>query len=683
MIRGFTAPAWLRDPRAHPAVLPFGYAALLIASEAGLIENHHVLAGGIVDAGLVLILANAVPDPVSPEAPAPIDPADAAMRALAVVALCRVIAIGLPLRDGSAALDTLVVALLVAVATLGTARVVAMPIRAMLASRAPRRQRGTILAGFVLGLAAYLVGAPRLWAPGASTGRVLLALVAALVAACTEELLFRGLLLETLRRVAGRAGLLASSAMFAATYLDAGSAALVLVIALAGVVFALSVVRSGSLTGALGGHAVLALGAGGLWPALFGASHTGLAHSPVLTVLLALTLVMICARALGGTPTRRTAPAPTVSAPAPTVSAPAPSVPTPAPSEPEPTEESFPHGHVEAVLACARRLYLPDLLDPRPGPQRDLATAAIVQLTLSAGAGSDSSLTRSMALTTVGTQTGTEGSTPEQVSAALRWLADRQEQIEARLAARHLVKDDGLPLYDVRVSHQGIYGLLSDSSGRPVAVRLHARPARDPAAIPVAVAELRGSFGLSSLIVTCDPTAEGAANLTLLRRTPGWVAAMDPSRAADPALAPGEQRLEIRREPAPVLALRAGGAAVQRGSSRALLSYFDATDSDLRIMPPHGAEAGSARGALSATMLATYLAWHLREAWADLLLEDRRGPDGRPMDSIATVFAALAERDRVIRRRGSEVLVDRLTPGTGFQTRALALIIARVHPGPW
>ncbi len=716
MIRGFAVPAWLRDPGRHPAVLPFGYAALLIGSEAGLIENHHVLAGGIVDAGLVLILANAVPDPISPTTPRVVDPADAAMRALAVVALCRVIAIGLPLRDASTALATLVVALLVAGATLGTARVVAVPIRAMMKVRAPRLQRQAILAGFVLGLAAYLVGAPRIWAPRASADRVLLALAAAVAAAFTEELLFRGLLLVSLRRVAARGGMLASTAMFTATYLGAGSAALVLVIALAAVVFASVVVRSGSLTGALGGHAVLALCAGGLCPALFGVGHTGLAHSPVATVVLALVLVVLCTRALSAAATSAAAPAPSavstpvaapattpVAAPATTpvaatattpVAATAPSaaptpVTAPAPTaaesaEPEITQESFPHGHAEAVLVCARRLHLPDLLDPMPGPERDLATAAIVQLTLSAGSGADLPLARAMALTTVGMQTGTEGSTPEEVSAALRWLGDRQDQIEARLVARHLPEDDGVPLYDVRVADQGVYGLLSDSTGRPVAVRLHAHPARDPAAIPDAVAELRGRFHLSELIVTCDPDAEAAADLTLLPWTPGWIAAIDPGRdRAAPVRSPDEQRLEIRREPAPVLALRAGGAAVRRGSSRALLSYFDATDPDLRILPPHGVEAGQPRGALTATMLATYLAWHLREAWADLLLEDRRGPDGQPLDSIATVFAALAERKRVIRRRGSEVRVDRLTERTGLQTRALALIMARVHPGPW
>ncbi|MDQ6606086.1 MAG: CPBP family intramembrane metalloprotease [Actinomycetota bacterium] len=671
MTCGFAAPAWLRDPRAHPAVLPFGYAALLVGTEAGLIENHHVLAGAILDAVLVLILVNSVQDPVSPRTTYP---ADGAMRALAVVALCRVIAIGLPLRDASTALDTLVVALLVAAAALGAARVVAVPIRTLMGWRAPRLQKQAILAGFLLGLAAYLVGAPRLWAAGAPAGRVLLALVSAVAAACTEELLFRGLLLVSLRRVAARAGLAASSAMFAATYLDTGSAALVIVIALAGVVFGSAVVRGGSLTGALGGHAALALGAGGLWPALFGASHTGLGHSPAATVALAVALAAIAALALGAGPARVVARTAIALAPPPPSS-------TVAPGRPETTQDSFPYGHAEAVLACVHRLDLPNLLDPMPGRERDLAIAAIVQLALSAGSASGSSVPVAMAPAAVGMPTGVEGGTPEEVAGALQWLADRQKQIEARLAAHHLSLDKGPPLYDIRVLGRSIYGLLSDSSALPVAVRLHVRPARDPAGIPAAADQLRASFGLRSLIVTCDPAAERAADLTQLWHTSGWIAAIDPARAG--SLAWGERWLEVQRALAPGLSLRAGGAALRRGSSRALLTYFEATDPELRIVPPHGVEEGPSPGALTATMLSTYVAWHLREAWADLLLRDRPDADGFPLDSLASVFAALAERERTIRRRGSEVLPHRVFAATALQARALALITQHVHPGPW
>jgi hypothetical protein len=123
---------------------------------------------------------------------------------------------------------------------------------------------------------------------------------------------------------------------------------------------------------------------------------------------------------------------------------------------------------------------------------------------------------------------------------------------------------------------------------------------------------------------------------------------------------------------------------VRRGGSHALLSYLEATDPELRIVPPHGVEAGpaAAAGALMITLLSTYVAWHLREAWADLAIDDRTNYDGLPLDSLAAVFAALASRKRTIRRRGSDVVVDRVSEATVLQERALALITEHVRPGP-
>lgn len=295
-------------------------------------------------------------------------------------------------------------------------------------------------------------------------------------------------------------------------------------------------------------------------------------------------------------------------------------------------------------------------------------------MVLTAGSDSESSLTGATALSTVGTRTGTPG-TPDEVAGALRWLADRQEQTEARLAARHLPQDTGLPLYDLRVSALGISDLLSDSRALPLAVQRHERSARDPAAVPAAVDRLQARFGLRSLIVTCDPTAARAADLTQLWRTSGWLASLRPG--AELSMAAGEQRLEFRREEGSGQALRAGGAALQRGRSRALLSYLDATDPELRIAPPHGPAAG----ALTAAMLATYVAWHLREAWAELLLEDHSDANGLPLGSLESILAVLATPEGTA--GGGEDLVDLGSERAALQARALALITERVRPEPW
>jgi membrane protease YdiL (CAAX protease family) len=88
-----------------------------------------------------------------------------------------------------------------------------------------------------------------------------------------EELLFRGVLQVSLQRAAGRTGLIAANILFAATYLDLSSIALVLVVALAGLCFAHAVARSATLTGAVAGHVLLVVGAGWLWPVVLGPEH--------------------------------------------------------------------------------------------------------------------------------------------------------------------------------------------------------------------------------------------------------------------------------------------------------------------------------------------------------------------------------------------------------------------------
>lgn len=277
---------------------PLIYAAALVGVEVGLIARGHLLAGDIADAVLLLALVNAEPRPTAAASAARDRDVVAAMRALALVPLIRVASLGLPLRDGSHALGTLVVAALIGGAAIAVAPVVGVPRRILLAAPRPGAQLLTATAGLILGLLAYLLGAPQLWSAGAPMGRVLVALLAAVTAAAVEEVVFRGLVQVSLQRVAGRAGLLAAIALFATLYLDAGSAALVMVFAVAGVVFAYAVARTGALAGSVVGHVLLALGAGALWPAVLGRRHPGWIHAPGTTIVLAGTLVVVTAIAL-------------------------------------------------------------------------------------------------------------------------------------------------------------------------------------------------------------------------------------------------------------------------------------------------------------------------------------------------------------------------------------------------
>ena len=109
---------------------------------------------------------------------------------------------------------------------------------------------------------------------------------------------------------------------------------------------------------------------------------------------------------------------------------------------------SLPHGHVAAVLSQARALGLPALLGPA-GRQRELVMALIVARVCRPA--SKLATTRWWTDTTLATDLDLEAVSTDEVYAAMDWLADRQEAIEATLARRHLAGEgnpDRLALFD-------------------------------------------------------------------------------------------------------------------------------------------------------------------------------------------------------------------------------------------
>ena len=264
--------------RARVGALLIGGGAV-IACEI-LVAAGHVLAAEAGYAGLLLVLANAP----ARRGPRGAD-ATAALYALGIVALARVVAIAAPLPHASGAVHLLVVALITAFALWRLAPPVDPPIRDLVAWRPRAGEVGVLAACLGLGVVLYGLGLPALVGPDANVGAVAPALVAVAIAAAVEEVLFRGVLQSLLERLLGRAGVLVATAFFAALYLSAGSPALVLAMALAGLVFAASVVRTRALGAAVAGHILLAGGAVVVWPALFGAPHERLPGGVTTTVL--------------------------------------------------------------------------------------------------------------------------------------------------------------------------------------------------------------------------------------------------------------------------------------------------------------------------------------------------------------------------------------------------------------
>jgi hypothetical protein len=218
---------------------------------------------------------------------------------------------------------------------------------------------------------------------------------------------------------------------------------------------------------------------------------------------------------------------------------------------------SLPHGHAAAVHAMAAKLGLPALLGPA-GRQRDLALALIISRVL-APASKLSTLTW-WADTTLGADLGVAGASTDDIYAAMDWLEHRQDAIEAKLAARHLAPQANparMALFDLSSSWlegrccplaargysrdakkgklQIEYGLLTDPSGRPVAVRVFPGNTGDPGAFTEIVKVVRDKFGLAQMVMVGDRGMITSARIDALNqredgtRQPdayGWITAL-------------------------------------------------------------------------------------------------------------------------------------------------------------
>jgi Transposase DDE domain len=209
-------------------------------------------------------------------------------------------------------------------------------------------------------------------------------------------------------------------------------------------------------------------------------------------------------------------------------------------------ECSLPAGHVTAALAMARRLDLSKLLDRSASRERDLCMAMIVGRVICPG--SKLGTVRTLGQSTLAEECNVVGADEDDLYLAMDWLLDRQQQIEDRLARRHL-RDGEMVLYDVSSSYfegrtcplarlgysrdgksglaQIIYGLLCDTDGRPVAVEVFTGELHDDKTLPSQITKPKDRFGLSRIVVVADRGMVTKANIQLLSETDGvdWITA--------------------------------------------------------------------------------------------------------------------------------------------------------------
>ena len=131
---------------------------------------------------------------------------------------------------------------------------------------------------------------------------------------------------------------------------------------------------------------------------------------------------------------------------------------------------------------------------------------------------------------------------------------------------------------------------------------------------------------------------------------------------------------------------------------------FGGLKGPLEVRPIHHRLEDRVRSHLLICMLAEYLRWHLRQAWAELLFQDdnpasnadpvakatrsreairkagrRRTPQQEPCHTIHSLFDELENRTRnTIRVTGTEATFPQLTTPTELQAHALTLINERV-----
>ena len=208
---------------------------------------------------------------------------------------------------------------------------------------------------------------------------------------------------------------------------------------------------------------------------------------------------------------------------------------------------SRPHGHVQALLAMARRLELARLLDRAPSQERSLCLAMICQRLLEPG--SKLACARALSQSTLAEELGVEEADADALYSALDWLLARQEWIEDRLARRHLAGGT-LVLYDVTSSYfegrscvlarrgysrdrrrgslQVVYGLLLDREGRPIAVEVFDGQIHDDKTLLGQVEKLRRRFRLTRIVLALDRGMVTEANLDALRAEQGiaWISAL-------------------------------------------------------------------------------------------------------------------------------------------------------------
>ena len=207
------------------------------------------------------------------------------------------------------------------------------------------------------------------------------------------------------------------------------------------------------------------------------------------------------------------------------------------------------HGHVEAVMIVMQRLGFAGLVSSRKSRQRNLVVAMVAARILSPQ--SKLATTRWWGSTTLPDILGVGNAGEDELYEAMDWLLERQDDIEKKLAKRHL-QEGGLALYDLTSSYfEGVtcplaafgynrdgkkgklqvnYGLLTNEQGIPVAVSVFKGNSGDPKTLLPQVDKMREQFGIRNFVLVGDRGMITQKQVDALREIEDvdWLSALRP-----------------------------------------------------------------------------------------------------------------------------------------------------------
>jgi hypothetical protein len=395
---------------------------------------------------------------------------------------------------------------------------------------------------------------------------------------------------------------------------------------------------------------------------------------------------------------------------------------------------SLSHGHVAAVHAVARALGFPALLGP-PSPERNLAYALIISRVVRPASTLSTAqwwedVTLGPDLGVAGSAAGHIAAALGWLAARQddieRQLADRHLHAgEIALLDLSRCQVEGTdyeltapgPSRDGRPSKPRIeYGLLTDKDSRPVAVQPFSYGTTSPKAFSRTVGAVRRKFGLETLIVAGNwrsITSARIKELQLQEAGIGWLTGLRYtaiSRLTDgngmlrlsvsdyhdlvetsgdlPRRRLVAGRIEERAKAGPwaaadgIYVIHTSVPAKTLEGSGTIAAYeelanlerdFGRIEAEDLGQPPGGRRIDDrVRAHMLICMLACYLTWHLRQAWAPLTALEEHRPE-QPMRSVRDVLDHLAMLTRNdLRTRPATVPV--LTEPTPSQRRAFELL---------